>query len=130
MDYRQIVYQPGTVARIVMNRPEYRNALSRVMLEEMDDAFNRAAADDGDRVIDLSGEGKDFCARHDIGSPPEQADRTERGYVGEYASLVQARPGAAAREQAALTGVELACKHGQETGPGIAGRPGDFSEED
>ena len=35
-EYRHIRYQSGRVARIILNRPECRNAQSRIMLEEMD----------------------------------------------------------------------------------------------
>jgi enoyl-CoA hydratase/carnithine racemase len=34
MDYKHIKYQPAKVARIILNRPRYRNAQSRLMLEE------------------------------------------------------------------------------------------------
>ncbi len=44
MAYENIIYEPGTVARVIMNRPQYLNAQSRPMLEEMDDAFAKAAA--------------------------------------------------------------------------------------
>lgn len=77
--YKDIIYQPGRVARVRMNRPEYHNALSDLMMEEMDDAFKRADADEGVEVIILSGEGHDFCAGHDLGSPDRVAEVKERG---------------------------------------------------
>jgi len=80
MGYRQIKYEPGKVARVILNRPRYRNAQSRVLLEEMDDAFGRAVADEEVRVVVLSGEGDHFSAGHDLGTPEELADRQERGY--------------------------------------------------
>jgi len=80
MEYTQIRYEPGRVARVVLNRPRYRNAQSRVLLEEMDDAFNRSVADNDVRVIVLSGEGDHFSAGHDLGTPDEMADREARGY--------------------------------------------------
>ncbi len=79
MDYRHIIYQPGPVARITLNRPQYRNAQSRVMIEEMDRAFAAAAEDDAVRVIVLSGLGDHFSAGHDLGTPEELADRESRG---------------------------------------------------
>jgi len=82
-DYRHIVYEPGKVARVILNRPRYRNAQSRVMLEEMDQAFGRAAADDEVRVIVLSGEGDHFSAGHDLGTPEEKADQDSRGFPDE-----------------------------------------------
>lgn len=80
MDYRDIDYQPGAVARIILTRPEYKNAQSRRMIEEMDDAFRRAAVDEDVRVLVLSGEGEHFSSGHDLGTPEEMEDRAVRGY--------------------------------------------------
>jgi len=80
MEYQQVIYQPGKVARVILNRPRYLNAQSRRLREEMDDAFARAAADDQVGVIILSGTGQHFSAGHDIGTPDELADRKARGY--------------------------------------------------
>jgi len=63
-----------------MNRPNYRNAQSRVMLEEMDDAFLKAENDINVRVIVLSGEGDHFSSGHDLGTPEELQDREKRGF--------------------------------------------------
>jgi len=80
MAYQHIIYQPGKVARIILNRPKYLNAQSRLMREEMDSAFAQAAEDDGVGVIVLSGAGEHFSSGHDLGTPEEKADREERGY--------------------------------------------------
>ena len=80
MDYQHIRYEPGKVARVVLNRPRYRNAQSRLMLEEMDDAFKQAVFDDDVRVIVLSGEGDHFSAGHDLGTLEEKADQDTRGF--------------------------------------------------
>ncbi len=80
MEYEQIIYQSGKVARLILNRPAYHNAQSRLLREEMDDAFVRATEDDGVGVIVLSGNGKHFSSGHDLGTPSEMADREERGY--------------------------------------------------
>lgn len=80
MEYQQIIYQPGKVARLILNRPRYHNAQSRLLREEMDDAFVRATEDDGVGVIILSGNGKHFSSGHDLGTPPEMEDRKQRGF--------------------------------------------------
>jgi len=80
MEYQHIIYQPGRVARVILNRPRYLNAQSRLMREEMDDAFTRAAEDDEVGAIVLSGAGEHFSSGHDLGTPEEMADRQERGY--------------------------------------------------
>ena len=59
--------EPATgVARVVLNRPERRNAQSRQMTYELNDAFDRAAQDEHVKVIILAGEGPDFCSGHDL----------------------------------------------------------------
>ena len=88
-DYTQVRYeQVGRVARLILDRPAYRNAQSRVLIEELDDAYARAANDDSVGVIVLLGEGDHFSAGHDLGTPEELADRKERpaqeGLRGRY----------------------------------------------
>ena len=80
MEYQQIIYQPGKVARLILNRPRYLNAQSRLLREEMDDAVARAMEDDEVGAVILSGMGEHFSAGHDIGTPDERADQKERGY--------------------------------------------------
>ena len=59
----------GRVAVVTLHRPQYRNAQNAVMTYALDDAFTRAVEDDGVGAIVLRGEGKHFCAGHDIGTP-------------------------------------------------------------
>ncbi|MFC2021886.1 enoyl-CoA hydratase-related protein [Chloroflexota bacterium] len=80
MEYKYILYEQGRVARIKFNRPDYRNALSYVMIEEVCAAFNRADADEEVQVIVLSGEGRHFSTGHDMGSPEALAEEKERGF--------------------------------------------------
>ena len=81
MQYEDIVYDTvGHVARITLNRPEYRNAQSRRLREEMDHAFDRAGEDVNVRVIVLRGEGDHFSAGHDIGTPQHVEDLEQRPY--------------------------------------------------
>jgi enoyl-CoA hydratase/carnithine racemase len=64
------------IATITLNRPGAANAVSLEMLDDLDEAWQRAAADEAVRVIVLQSEGKHFCAGHDIsgvgddGTPP------------------------------------------------------------
>ncbi|MEO9254801.1 MAG: enoyl-CoA hydratase-related protein [Tepidiformaceae bacterium] len=81
-DYSQVRYeQEGRVARLVLNRPKYRNAQSRVLIEELDDAYQRAAKDSSVGAIVLMGEGEHFSAGHDLGTPEELEDRKARPYA-------------------------------------------------
>ena len=80
-EFEQIRYEvDGRVARVILDRPNYRNAQSRLLREEMDEAFDRAVADREVRVIVLMGAGHSFSAGHDLGTPEEQADKAERPY--------------------------------------------------
>ena len=50
-DYRFLTYElidEGRIARIMLNRPDARNAQNRGLLVELDEAFLRAEADDVD----------------------------------------------------------------------------------
>ena len=63
------------VAQVELNRPAVRNAQSRELLVELDDALHRADADRDINVIVVFGNGDHFSAGHDLGSAQEQADR-------------------------------------------------------
>ncbi|OUC79401.1 enoyl-CoA hydratase [Gordonia lacunae] len=59
--------QPApAVARLVLNRPERRNAQNPQMLYDLDAAFGDCARDDSIKVIVLSGAGPDFSSGHDV----------------------------------------------------------------
>ena len=90
MNYETILYEKrGPVAKVTTNRPRYKNAQSRLMIEEMDNAFASANADDDVRVIILAAAGDTFSSGHDIGTPEEREDMRRRpfpkGVRGEYA---------------------------------------------
>lgn len=81
MDYTQIRYEPaGAVAVVTLSRPEYRNPIGRICIEELDHAFDRAVHDSDIRVILLRAEGKDFSGGHDLGTPAKLRDDAERPY--------------------------------------------------
>ena len=70
-DYEYVEYETlddGLIARIMLNRPDARNAQHRGLLVELNDAFLRAEADDDVRVVILGGNGKMFSSGHDMGS--------------------------------------------------------------
>jgi enoyl-CoA hydratase len=70
-EYRHVTYETlddGTIARIMLNRPDMRNAQHRSLLVELDDAFLRAEADDTVRVVIFGGNGPMFSSGHDTGS--------------------------------------------------------------
>jgi enoyl-CoA hydratase len=70
-EYEYVLYEPvddGRVVRVMLNRPEARNAQNRGLLVELNDAMLRAEADDDVRVVILGGVGPMFSAGHDVGS--------------------------------------------------------------
>jgi enoyl-CoA hydratase/carnithine racemase len=70
-DYKYVIYEPldeGRIVRILLNRPEARNAQNRGMLVDLHDAFLQAEADDQVRVVILGGVGPMFSSGHDVGS--------------------------------------------------------------
>lgn len=54
------------VARIVLNRPEKRNALNDELIAEIKRGLGEAARDETVRAIVISGAGKDFCSGADL----------------------------------------------------------------
>jgi methylglutaconyl-CoA hydratase len=65
--YKTILFsKEDRAARIIFNRPDVHNAFDSLMISELDDAFEKAKADQSIRVVVLTGEGKSFCAGADI----------------------------------------------------------------
>ena len=72
------------VARIVLNRPESRNAQDTRMLYEINDAFDRAAQDDEVKVIIVAANGPHFSAGHDLRERDTYAHMKEFRTVGTW----------------------------------------------
>ncbi len=62
-----------SVARITLNRPDKRNALSRALLAELDAAVQRVDGDPAVRAMVLAAEGPVFCAGMDLAEMQERA---------------------------------------------------------
>ena len=54
------------VARLALNRPDKRNALSRELIAQLSQAVEEIAADDSVRLLVLSSTGSVFCAGMDL----------------------------------------------------------------
>lgn len=77
-EYKYVTYEElegGQVVRILLNRPDTRNAQNRGLLVDLDDAFGRAEEDDRVRVVILGGVGPLFSSGHDMGSKEAMAER-------------------------------------------------------
>ncbi|MCU1483039.1 MAG: Enoyl-CoA hydratase/isomerase [Subtercola sp.] len=80
-EYDSILYETldeGTIVRITLNRPRYRNAQHRTLLVELDEAMLRAESDDTCRVVILAGAGESFSSGHDMGTT-ERVNEREPG---------------------------------------------------
>ena len=91
-DFTEIRYERPAepVARIVLARPDKRNAQDMKMLYQLNKAFDRAAQDDTVKVIILSADGPHFSSGHDLSDFGSQ--------VGEHGAPITggggfARPG-------------------------------------
>ena len=84
MDFQHILYSTdGPIGVITMNRPARRNAQGYRMLDELDQAFERARLDEAVRVVLLRGSDGVFSTGHDLGTPEEL----------DYRKALGARPG-------------------------------------
>ena len=61
-----LVRREGAVARLVLNRPEKRNALNAALIAALKAALREADADAEVRVVAIEGAGKDFCSGADL----------------------------------------------------------------
>ena len=69
------------IARIVLDRPKLRNALTEEMWTSLEDAIHRCRADEV-RVVILTGAGGSFCAGNDIRML--QAGQADPGWTSDF----------------------------------------------
>ena len=60
------VEKKGGVARVMLNRPELRNAFNDELIKQLASAFDDVARDESIRVMILGGHGPAFCAGADL----------------------------------------------------------------
>ncbi|MCM2502174.1 enoyl-CoA hydratase [Aureimonas altamirensis] len=61
-----LVRRDGGVARLMLDRPAQLNALSEELLFRLREELGRLSGDNGLRAVVLSGNGRAFCAGHDL----------------------------------------------------------------
>ena len=75
MAYETILFEPGAIARITLNRPDRLNSFTAQMHEELQDALGSLGEA---RVVVLTGAGRGFCAGQDLNdravAPGEKVD--------------------------------------------------------
>lgn len=65
--FKSIIYaKRGAIARITLNRPDKMNALSDLLMAELQQALEQADGDNDVRVIVISGAGKHFSTGYDL----------------------------------------------------------------
>jgi enoyl-CoA hydratase len=77
-DYQYLQYEEhddSRIVRILLDRPDTRNAQNRGMLVELDEAMRTAEMNDDVRVVILGGAGPLFSSGHDMGSAQAIEDR-------------------------------------------------------
>ena len=83
----------GAVARVMLDRPEVRNAFNDALIAELAETFGRLGADPALRVVVLGGEGKAFCAGADLAWMREMAGYSwdqNRADAGKLADMLWA----------------------------------------
>jgi len=103
------VLPQGRVLRVVLNRPEKRNALSAAMCRALVNALESAGRDPEVRVLLLEGRGRSFCAGMDVA---EIAPAT----TGEITSAQEALFTVAARVDKPIVGAVQGAALGGGTG--------------
>jgi methylglutaconyl-CoA hydratase len=56
----------GSVARVILNRPEKKNALNDELISGLKEALRDVAADESVRSVVITGNGTDFCSGADL----------------------------------------------------------------
>ena len=95
------------VAHLRLNRPLYGNAQNGQLLYALDEAFQKANADDAVGALVLAGSGRHFSSGHDIGTPGRDAEESAPRRVTLWPDHA-GRPGAEAayvREQELYLGM-------------------------
>lgn len=81
-----LVESTGSVVRVVLNRPEKRNALSRAVISQLDTVFSKILEDASAQVVVLAANGPVFCSGHDLN---EMAGCSEAEYRELFANCSQ-----------------------------------------
>ena len=76
----------GAIGRIVLARPEKKNALNRATAEELADALF-ALSESSVRVVAIEGEGADFCAGADLSALEEMLDSPREEHLDDAKAL-------------------------------------------
>ena len=76
------------IARIILNRPEKRNALNEAVVAEMKTALRSVAANQEVRVVVICGAGQDFCSGADLSALQKISEASLNENVADARSLM------------------------------------------
>jgi enoyl-CoA hydratase/carnithine racemase len=105
------IVQDGAVARLTLERPEARNALSRAMADALEGALARLARADDVRAVVVAGRGRSFCAGADISEMPTLAPDEAEALASRWQRIMDGF--------AALPQVTIAAVQGHALGGGL-----------
>lgn len=77
------------IARLTLNRPDARNAMSQQLIEELQSVSVQLGADEGVRGVVLSGAGEIFCAGGDLKGMAVQAASTREDRIRDATALAK-----------------------------------------
>jgi enoyl-CoA hydratase len=103
--------QDGAVARLTLERPEARNALSRAMADALEGALARLARADDARAVVVAGRGRSFCAGADISEMPTLSPDEAEALAARWQGIMDGF--------AALPQVTIAAVQGHALGGGL-----------
>ena len=86
MSYETILYEvENRIATITFNRPDRLNAVSELMIKELNDAYARAEGDDDVWTLIVTATGRAFCSGADVEKIPEDGKVPHEGrYLSQY----------------------------------------------
>ena len=86
MSYETILYEvENRIATITFNRPDRLNAVSLLMIRELNDAYARAEGDDDVWTLIITANGRAFCSGADVETIPEDGKVPYEGrYLSQY----------------------------------------------
>src|SRR5580704_12247165 len=108
MSDQVVVSRSDGVCEIQLNRPEKRNAITLAMYGALVDALNEVRADDGVRVVLISGAGASFTAGNDLNDFVTQADLSDDNNAVRFLRLLPT-----------FRKILIAAVHGQTVGIGV-----------
>ncbi len=86
MSYETILYEvENRIATITFNRPDRLNAVSELMIKELNAAYARAEGDDDVWTLIVTATGRAFCSGADVEKIPEDGKVPHEGrYLSQY----------------------------------------------